>query len=220
MLTVSLKCGLHRKPVCQGIAEHMMNEYELDRIRDVTSNYFFWQGLRWVPLGILVMAAGIRHTPWSPLSRAWEDGLFFTIFVAVVIVSPLIGRYYRRTFGQVSDDPDLHQRRETLKWFLVYPLMTFALIIDVVYKPAFFVTGPVWSAGILAYWCSTGRGRPHYLIASVCMLLLSPMQWLGLVEPGKPMLSVFAVLLGAIYIIGGMLDHRELCRILRPLKES
>ena len=34
------------------------------------------------------------------------------------------------------------------------------------------------------------------------------------------MFSVFAFLLGEIYIVGGTLDHRELRRILRPVKEN
>jgi hypothetical protein len=52
------------------------------------------------------------------------------------------------------------------------------------------------------------------------MLGLSVLQWFGFVEPGKQMFSVFGLVLGAIYIIGGLLDHRELCRILRPVNRS
>ncbi len=197
-----------------------MNPSELEKIRNVTSNYFFWQGLRWVPLGIVILMFGLKNTAWWPLAGAWEDLFLFALVALIIVVSLFIGRYYRRTFGHVRDDPDAHQRRDAMKWFLVYPLMISSLVIDMVYKPAFFITGPVWSGGILAYWSSTGRGRPHYLIASFCMLVLSAVQWLGFVEPGRQMFSVFGVLLGAIYIVGGMLDHRELCRILRPVKES
>jgi hypothetical protein len=52
------------------------------------------------------------------------------------------------------------------------------------------------------------------------MLALSFVPWLGFVEPGKRMFSVFGLVLGAIYIVGGLLDHRELCQILRPVKEG
>jgi hypothetical protein len=193
---------------------------ELERIRRVTANYFFWQGLRWVPLGIVIMILGLKYSPWWPLAGAWENIFLLAVLAIVIGISALVGRYYRRTFGHVREDPDAHQRREVMKWFLVYPLMVTSLVIDIVYKPAFFVTGFVWSVGILAYWSSTGRGRPHYLVASVGMLVLSFVQWSGFIEPGKQMFSVFAVVLGAIYIIGGMLDHRELCQVLRPLKEN
>jgi hypothetical protein len=115
---------------------------ELERIRSVTSNYFFWQGLRWVPLGLVIMAFGLRHTPWWPLAGAWEDAFLFTLVAIVMAACPLIGRYYRRSFGRVKDDAEAHQRREAMKWFLVYPLMISSLVIDMVFKPAFFVTGP------------------------------------------------------------------------------
>jgi hypothetical protein len=198
----------------------MTMNYEVERIRRVTSNYFFWQGLRWVPIGLVVMALGLTRTNWSPIADAWEDTLILCLIVLVMALSPLIGVYYRRSFGDVRDDPDAHQRREMMKWLLVYPLMILSLVIDMKFKPAFFVTGPVWCSGILAYWLSTGRGRPHYLIASMSMLGLSVLQWFGFVEPGKQMFSVFGLVLGAIYIIGGLLDHRELCRILRPVNRS
>jgi cell division protein FtsW (lipid II flippase) len=147
----------------------MTMNYEVERIRRVTSNYFFWQGLRWVPIGLVVMALGLRRTNWSPIADAWEDTLILCLIVLVMALSPLIGVYYRRSFGDVRDDPDAHQRREMMKWLLVYPLMILSLVIDMKFKPAFFVTGPVWCSGILAYWLSTGRGRPHYLIASMSM---------------------------------------------------
>ena len=199
---------------------HTMNPDELERIRSVTANYFFWQGLRWVPLGLVIMAFGLRHTPWWPLAGPWED-LFLLALVALVMAAcPLIGRYYWRTFGQVRDDAEAHRHCEATKWFLVYPLMISSLVVDMVFKPALLVTGPVWAAGILAYWRSTGRGRPHYLVASLCMLALSAVQWSGLVEPGRRMFSVFGLTLGAVYIVCGLLDHRELCRVLRPVKEG
>ena len=97
--------------------------------------------------------------------------------------------------------------------------MLASLIIDFGYRPAFFVTGPVWAAGILAYWWSTGRGRRHYLAAAGCMASLSLLQWEGLVNPGKPMYTVFGALLGATYIVGGLLDHFELRQVLKPVKE-
>jgi len=46
------------------------------------------------------------------------------------------------------------------------------------------------------------------------------LQWLEFVAPGKQMLSVFGLVLGAIYILGGLLDHFELRRLLRPIKED
>lgn len=194
-----------------------MSPDELERIRSVTSNYFFWQGLRWVPLGLVIALFGLKDAPWWPISGAWNDVFLLAAVGAVVAACPLIGRYYRRNFGRVVDDAEAHQRRELSKWFVVYPLMFASLVIDMAFKPAFFVTGPVWAGGIVAYWWSTGRGRPHYLVAALCMGALSLVQWQGHVEPGKQMFSVFGLVLGAIYVVGGLLDHFALCRLLRPV---
>lgn len=193
-------------------------ERELQRMREVTANYFFWQGLRWVPVGFVIVMFGLRHTPWWPLTGIWNDVLLSAAVIVVMAVSPLIGSYYQRTYGEVRDDPDAHQRRELMKWFFVYPLMLGSLVIDLTYKPAFFVSGPVWAVGILAYWWSTGRGRHHYLIASLGMGALGFVQWFGLVVPGKQMFSVFGLVLGGVYIFGGLLDHLELRQLLRPVK--
>jgi hypothetical protein len=195
-------------------------ERELQRVRDVTANYFFWQGLRWVLLGLLIVIFALRHTPWWPLDGNWNEVVLSAAVVAVIIVSPLIGRYYRRTYGEVRDAPEAHRRREMVKWFFVYPAMFGSLGIDLTYKPVFFATGPVWAAGILAYWWSTGRGRRHYLLAALSMGALGFVQLYGLVEPGKQMLSFFSLVLGAIYIFGGLLDHLELRQLLRPIKEG
>lgn len=197
----------------------LAQEKDLDRIRSVTANYFFWQGLRWVPLGFVIIFLGLSLAPWWPLTGFWSHVALFAAIVIATAGSSWAGTYYAQTFGRVSEKPGAHQRRATLKWLLVYPLMLISLIIDFTYGSAFFISGPVWAVGILAYWWSTGRGRRHYLVAAFCMISLSLVQWRGLVAPGKSMYAVFATLLGATYVIGGLLDHFELREVLKPIKE-
>jgi hypothetical protein len=192
---------------------------DLLRIRRVTANYFFWQGLRWVPLGLPLLLLGVADLTGRPLPGAWGDlGLPAAVALAAA-VSWALGGYYRRTFGRVQDDPGAHALRDLLKWCVVYPAMFASLVVDVAYSPAAYLTGPVWGAGILAYWWSTGRGRPHYPVAALAMASLSLVQAGGLVAPGRPMFGLFATLLGTIYIVGGLLDHLELRRVLRPARE-
>jgi hypothetical protein len=60
--------------------------------------------------------------------------------------------------------------------------------------------------------------------AAACTTWLPPRSsrssgWLpltGAVPAGKELFGPFLGLLGAIYVVGGVLDHRELTRILRP----
>jgi hypothetical protein len=194
-------------------------ERDLEQIQRVTANYFFWQGLRWVPLGFVILLLGVAKLPGQPLSGIWYDIVPLVALAAAIVASSLIGRYYRYTFGQVQDNPSAHAHREIVKWLVVYPALFGTLIIDVTCTPVVYLTGPVWGAGILAYWWSTGRGRRHYLVAALAMAALNLVQGHGVVAPGKPMFGVFAVLLGAIYIVGGLLDHCELRRVLRPVSE-
>jgi len=189
-----------------------MNQKQLRRIESVTANYFFWQGLRWVPLGVALLLA--------ILIRAAQPVITVLLMAVALALSGAAGRYYQRTFGNVRAIPGRHVRRDRWKWFFVYPLMAASLIIDGRMPSAFFVTGPVWGAAIVAYWNSTGRGRLHYLVIAAIVAASGFAPALGMIEPGKPMLNAFFVLLGVVYVIGGVLDHYELVRILGPLPED
>lgn len=193
---------------------------DLDVIHNVTANYFFWQGLRWVPMGFALLIVALSYATWWPITGPWKEGFMFLVLIAAVLVSNTIGSYYARSFGDVRGIPGMHARRETLKWLLFYPMMGFSLIVDGVFKPPVFVSGPVWAAGLLGYWFSTGRGRPHYLFAAAVFVVLTFFPTLGLVAPGPDMLQVFLIVLGVIFIVGGILDHFELTRLLRPRSEE
>jgi hypothetical protein len=194
-----------------------MEDRRLDRIRGVTDNYFFWQGLRLVPMGAALLVVALRWTAWWPLGDSWSDVALLIVLVGGLMASWAIGSFYRRTFGDVRGRPGAHARRETLKWLIVYPVMAGALVVDGLLRPPVFVTGPVWGAATAAYWWSTGRGRPHYLVAAVLLGLFGLLPALGLLEPGKAAMPAFFALLGFIYMVGGVLDHFELKRLLGPV---
>src|SRR5688500_13717199 len=103
---------------------------QLRRIRDVTANFFFWQGLRWVPLGAALLLFTWRTLPSFPLSAFWRDAMPWLALGGGFAASALAGSYYARRYGQVHALPGLHARRTALKWGLVYPAMALALIVD------------------------------------------------------------------------------------------
>ncbi|HEX6177828.1 MAG TPA: hypothetical protein VF057_05680 [Thermoanaerobaculia bacterium] len=183
-----------------------MDERQLKTIENVTANFFFWQGLRWVPLGAVLLA-------WVSLPR---DFLPHDLDVAVMAaamffafaLSKRIGAYYERTYGRVRGIQNV--RRERWKWNFVYPLMIGSLLVDGLLHPPFLVSGPVWAAAILLYWNSTGRGRRHYLVIAAVVAATFFF----------PSLDFFFGVIGAAYVLGGLLDHFELTRILRPLAED
>lgn len=194
-----------------------MSEARPDRIHRVTANYFFWQGLRWLPGGFVLATAGFLWSEWWPFTGWVEDGILIAVLLASIGSSMAIGRYYQRAFGEVRGVPHEHVRRTRIKWLIVYPLMAGSLLVDGLAKPPFLLSGIVWGAAIVAYWWSTGRGRNHYVVAASILLAMSLLPTLGTVAAGPPSLSLFFIMVGGIYIVGGVLDHFELRQLLPPV---
>jgi hypothetical protein len=186
-------------------------------VRDVTANFLFWQGLRWVPMGAALIVLAVVTAPAVPLPESARDViLVIAMLLGLWLSTTVAGAYYRRTFGSVRDIPGLHAARDTAKWLVFYPLMFGAMILDAQLQPPVFVTAIAFAVGIVAYRQSTGRGRAHYLAAAAILALFSLLPLTGAAATGKALFGPFLGLLGAIYVVCGVLDHRELTRILRP----
>jgi len=185
----------------------------LDRINAVTANFFFWQGLRWVPLGIALLVVAWSYGPGSPVPESWESPLLVATMVVALAASAMVGRWYARSFGRVRGIPGQHARRTRTKWLVVYPALLVALLVDGIAKPPVLVSGIAFAVAIEAYRRSTGGGRAHYMIASIAFAALTFAPTLGLATPGAGGLNLLIAALGATYTIGGLLDHRELTRV-------
>src|SRR6478672_3094844 len=102
----------------------------LDRINAVTANFFFWQGLRWVPLGIALLVVAWSYAPGSPVPESWESPLLVATMVMALAASAMVGRWYARSFGRVRGIPGQHARRTRTKWLVVYPALLIAFVLD------------------------------------------------------------------------------------------
>lgn len=186
---------------------------EADLVRRVTANYWFWQGLRFQPFGVFLVLEALALV-------AAPDALQLPIIVLGLLGALVwyrrVSRYYDRNFGYVRDLPGAHRVRSSMKWLVVYPALAISLVVDARLAMPLFVSGLVWAAGVVAYWWSTGRGRLHYLVAAGVLAVLTPLPLAGIVSPGTPMLTVLLVVTGLVYVVGGVLDHRELVRLLPP----
>ena len=196
------------------------SDADLRRMREVTANFFFWQGLRWVPLGAALLLVTWSMLPSFPLPAPWRDAMPWLALAGGLAASWGIGTYYARTYGAVRALPGLHTRRTALKWGVVYPAMAVALLVDALLTPHVLVSGLVFAAGIEAYRRSTGGGRQHYLLASLLFAAATFAPALGLVQPGREALTFLIGGLGLVYLIGGMLDHRALRQLLRARAED
>ena len=192
----------------------------LDRINAITANFFFWQGLRWIPLGAALLVAAWSSSQSSPVPESWRSTLFIATMTVALAVSAMIGRWYGRSFGRVRGIPGQHARRTRTKWLVVYPALLVALLVDVIVKPPVLVSGITFAAAIEAYRRSTGGGRHHYIIVSIAFAALTFAPTLGLATPGAGALNLLITLLGASYTIGGLLDHRELKRVFPDVDDT
>jgi hypothetical protein len=192
----------------------------LERINAVTSNFFFWQGLRWVPLGLALVVVAWAHGPRSPVPDAWEVPLFIATMTVALAASSMVGGWYARSFGRVRGIPGQHARRTRTKWLVVYPALVVALMVDAFAKPSVLISGIAFAASIEAYRRSTGGGRHHYIIMSIAFAALTFAPTFGLVRPGASALNLLIALLGACYTIGGLLDHRELKRVFPDMGDT
>jgi hypothetical protein len=188
---------------------------DLREVRAVTGNYFFWQGLRWVPIGasLIFLAASLLHPALLP-APLWPWGGSLVLAVALWLSTSVLGRYYHRTFGDVRADATQHERRTTIKWFVAYPAMIASVIFDLKLGLPILLSGLVWGLAIEAYRRSTGGGRPHYSIAAGLLAAGAFLPLLAPIPTGRDGIGLLVGAVGIIYVVGGVLDHRALVRLL------
>ena len=198
-----------------------MTADRLRQIHNVTDNYFFWQGLRWIPLGAAMLGYAVMrsvHAGSHTTVREWIGLLMFG--VAIWLSTSVLGQYYARQFGRVQGDPSRHEVRTSVKWLIVYPAIIVAMIVDAAFVPPIVVSGLAFALAIEAYRESTGGGRAHYIVASFGLVVFSILPLFDVVPAGKPSLTPLIGIVGLIYIVGGVLDHRALVRVLAPIREE
>jgi hypothetical protein len=192
-----------------------MSTSNLRRLHAVTDNFFFWQGLRWVPIGVALMVVSIAMMPGVPLAkpiRPWVGVPF--MLVAFWLSTSVLGRYYARHFGRVRMDLSRHKTRTSVKWLVAYPAMLAAMVVDARWKPPVLLSAIAFALAIEAYRESTGGGRTHYIFAAFTLGAFALLPALGVISTGLTALAGVLALTGAIYVVGGLLDHRELVHIL------
>jgi hypothetical protein len=188
---------------------------DLRRVHDVTDNFFFWQGLRWVPMGVALMIVGATMMPGVAIPkelRAWVSLPF--VAVSLWLSTSVLGGYYARHFGRVQSDPSRHRIRSSVKWFIVYPAIMIAMAADAKLAPPVLASALVFALAIELYRESTGGERLHYVVAAVVLIAFALLPLLGVLPTGIGRLVAVIELIGAIYVVGGILDHREMTRVL------
>ncbi|MEV2211396.1 hypothetical protein AB0H86_07965 [Streptomyces sp. NPDC050997] len=177
--------------------------------------YYYLRGLLSIPVGAVIILAGLGNLKWGPLRHAW---VFIGFLLAAAAAYLLITRYYNENYGRVT----LSTRAQTkgavatavsavvvaggvqADWSLDLPLSltaaSFALIMVVYY--------------------AVGVGlRAHHTI--ICGALLAsglvPV-WGGVGADIK--INLGLILTGAATFATGIFDHRALNRAFGPAEEQ
>jgi hypothetical protein len=195
-----------------------------DRLREihaVTDNFFFWQGLRWIPLGVALLTYSAMRSADLPVARGVPEWIALTLLgIALWLSTSVLGRYYVRHFGRVRGDASRHVVRTSVKWLVVYPAIVVAMLVDTEFRPPLVLSGLAFAIAIEAYRQSTGGGRWHYSAFAIGLVAFSILPLFGALPTGKQGLTPLIGIVGLIYIVGGVLDHRALVRILAPIQEE
>ena len=193
---------------------------KLERINAITSNFFFWQGLRWVPMGAALLVVAWTYGASAAIPETWRLPLLLAAMLGATALSVVVGRWYDRSFGRVRGIPGQHARRTRTKWLVVYPLVSIALVLDSLLKMPVLLSAIAFAVAIEAYRRSTGGGRPHYIVASAVFMVVTFTPMLGLATRGAGAINFLLGVLGATYVIGGVLDHLELKRLFPEVRDG
>ena len=175
------------------------------RVRYITRNFDALQGLKMVPFGLYFLAMGAG---W--LGKQGDLSLSLPAFVLTLLVYWLTGRYYTRNFGRVNSE------RSNLVNNFFLPLAVI-LILWVAAAVDYSMRLPVSAFGLtlaiillIWWWLQEQRTRIHYAVMAglIALISLAPLGgvgegWLIIQPPG----TLFHLLIGAIFVIGGILDH-------------
>jgi hypothetical protein len=163
---------------------------------------WYWQGFRWAPGGLLLLATATVAVVSMPWPVRW------LLWLGAVVVSArlhsLAGSYYARHF------PNVRPGRLTTGGLAASGVLIVAVALDALWAPPVLVTAIVGAAVLLAYGLVTGGGRPHHVGGMALLMALAPLPAVGLVDGARPRVLLWLFACGLLYPVLAVLDHREL----------
>ena len=186
---------------------------DLDMTRRVTANFWFWQGLRWAPGGmvfLLIAATSQLSADWALLRwLCWTGVLAMWWYLY-----RLADQYYAHRFGIVVGLTGQYRRRDLIKWLVVYPAMTASIFVDLLVAPKVFLLRADLGGGSTRV-PGLDRRRPKALLLRRSRPRLAhAASHFG--RPGHTddrwLLTLWAVVVGLLDLAMGTLDHLELAR--------
>lgn len=192
---------------------------DLKRIRFVTMNYSYLQGLKWVPIGLWMLLVVALTQIRGRMSGMSLEFILITVAAALVVV--WIQRYYDRTFGRAR--PSLAHRLGEWGFGVVGGGLGLAAFwLDMTLKLPVSLVGLTCAAAILCdyarlNWYARGWFRSYALGMTLLVLAISWLPLLGV--PVFPTLLIVVTVMGVVLMALGLLDHRLLMQTMKRAPE-
>ena len=190
----------------------------LHSIRYITSHFHDLQGLRILPLGVLLLAAATGSaawTPWSDFMREdWETSTY-ALLIALLLLYGLIARYYRHRFGRVV--PRSKSNTNICISILFWSAFFVAIILDSALMPSFSLTYLVIGLGVLYSGLDGSRRYGHLLLGAI---MISFAFWPLLPGSTSTYFTIFLTIVGIGFVFIGISDHFILVRTLRTIQDQ
>jgi hypothetical protein len=193
---------------------HIAHMTRLEQIHDLAANYSDRQGLRIVPMALVILSqssprilnAHIRGVELQPL-----------LLIAGILSYFLIGKAYERRFGRIDEESSWSL------WLIAQPLFFLPVLIvvigvDMLANPPVFVSGLVLSVWIAANAWPARTVRNNYLFFSLILALICLLPMTG--EPRARVAQDFGIAFGSFFLVAGVTDHFRLVRLLSAPEES
>ena len=199
----------------------------LQKIRFAAANYSNLQGLKSIPVGLLLLAVSL----WANLPSGPNRNLALPLILLLLmgVLYACIAGYYRRTLGWARPSKS-YRRIEILFATAFSALALLGFVIDTSGLTSFSTLGIVFALGLLAdylrfNWPIKGKFLSYYPLMSLLLVAASigpamffPNIWreLGFVDPMLGILSLVGVLiiliglLGHIFLRQSLQSHREI----------
>lgn len=198
---------------------------DLDKIRLITVNFSTLQGLKMVPMGLLLLVVSL----WANFGVGpRRDFLFPGASIVVAFFLYLLAtRYYARVYGSVKPTSAM-RRSEIVRGLLGGIVALAAFLADITYKLPVSFIGLVLGLASLAenLWLSRQTGirvEPVSIgvAALVTILSLLPLAGVNWWQPLgiRGLLIGICVITGILFVVLGIWEHTRLVKLL-PLPEE
>jgi len=184
----------------------------LEHIRYISANYEDMQGLRQLPLGLVVLTVGGLSIASSNnlIEGLWVALMMVVVVIGGAIISDLIARWYRNTYGNIQSNR---------KWILEAVLAGVVIIASLAethlhlpFSFAMLIIGLYY----VYQWRLANNLLPHYLFIGLIAIIATA---LPQVVQSEDLIAWYMVVVGVMISLAGIFDHNTLTQNLSRVNE-